>query len=92
MGDLRNLEVDNRLVVPVGVPLTLCLGTTDVIHSFSLPSVGLKLDANVGALNFIELSLDHTGVFRGSCSEICGVNHSFMPIGVETTSPGFFVA
>lgn len=80
---LRLLDVDNRLIVPVRTPLRFLLTSADVIHSWTLPCAGVKIDAMPGRINQFCLSLKRAGVFFGQCSEICGANHSFMPIVVE---------
>nr|YP_009192120.1 cytochrome c oxidase subunit II [Granata lyrata]ALK03364.1 cytochrome c oxidase subunit II [Granata lyrata] len=81
--DYRVLEVDNRLTLPTGVPTTLLVTSADVIHSWALPSMGMKADAIPGRMNTLNIFTDFPGVYYGQCSEICGVNHSFMPIVVE---------
>lgn len=86
----RCLDVDNRVCLPVNA-LTLALVTSaDVLHSWTVPSLGVKADATPGRLNSLNLSPSSVGVFYGQCSELCGSNHSFMPIVVEVlTSSGF---
>lgn len=86
LGDLRLLEVDNRLVVPVGVHTRLIIAAADVLHSWAVPSLGIKMDAVPGRLNQTSLLANREGVFYGQCSEICGANHAFMPIVVEAVS------
>lgn len=83
MGCLRLLEVDARLLLPVERQLRLFITATDVLHSFAVPSLGVKLDACPGRLNQVALWIKRTGVYYGQCSEICGVNHAFMPIVIE---------
>jgi len=85
-GQLRLLEVDNRLVVPTGTHIRFIVSATDVIHSFAMPSLGLKVDAIPGRLNQLSVLIEREGVFYGQCSEICGVNHGFMPIVIEAVS------
>ena len=82
-GEPELLAVDNRMVVPVGVPIKIITTGADVIHSFSVPSLWFKLDAVPGRLNEKVLQVDEPGVYYGQCSELCGVNHGFMPIAVE---------
>lgn len=77
------LEVDNRLVLPVGEPIRLQITAADVIHSFSVPSLWFKLDAVPGRLNEKLLFIKEPGVYYGQCSELCGVKHGYMPISVE---------
>ena len=86
LGDLRLLEVDNRLVVPVGVHTRLIIAAADVLHCWAVPSLGVKMDAVPGRLNQTSLLANREGVFYGQCSEICGANHAFMPIVVEAVS------
>ena len=82
-GEPQLLAVDNRMVVPVGVPIKIITTGADVIHSFAVPSLWFKLDAVPGRLNEKVLQIDEPGVYYGQCSELCGVNHGFMPIAVE---------
>nr|ACS37160.1 cytochrome c oxidase subunit II [Schistometopum thomense] len=82
-GQLRLLEVDNRMVVPMESPIRMLISAEDVLHSWAIPSLGLKTDAIPGRLNQTTLITTYPGVFYGQCSEICGANHSFMPIVVE---------
>lgn len=90
-GQLRLLEVDNRVVLPVKTHIRVILTSTDVIHSWALPSCGIKMDAVPGRLNQVALYINREGVFYGQCSEICGVNHGFMPIVVEAVSLESFI-
>lgn len=77
------LEVDNRMVVPVGEPIRLQITASDVIHSFAVPSLWFKLDAVPGRINERVLVVDKPGVYYGQCSELCGAKHGYMPIAVE---------
>jgi cytochrome c oxidase subunit 2 len=77
------LEVDNRMVVPVGVPIRLQITAADVIHSFAVPSLWFKLDAVPGRLNEKVLKITEPGIYYGQCSELCGIKHGYMPIAVE---------
>ena len=77
------LEVDNRLVLPVGEPIRLQITASDVIHSFAVPSLWFKLDAVPGRLNEKMIFIKEPGVYYGQCSELCGVKHGYMPIAVE---------
>lgn len=90
-GQFRLLDVDNRLVVPVDCHIRLIITGSDVLHSFGVPSLGLKLDAVPGRLNQVSFIAERTGVFYGQCSEICGVWHGFMPIAVESVSSNDFL-
>nr|ASU92909.1 cytochrome c oxidase subunit II [Proechimys guyannensis]ASU92922.1 cytochrome c oxidase subunit II [Proechimys guyannensis] len=82
-GELRLLEVDNRVVLPMEVPVRMLISSEDVLHSWAIPSLGLKTDAIPGRLNQTILTSSRPGLFYGQCSEICGSNHSFMPIVIE---------
>nr|YP_009178245.1 cytochrome c oxidase subunit II [Gyrinophilus palleucus]AJW75549.1 cytochrome c oxidase subunit II [Gyrinophilus palleucus] len=84
-GQFRLLEVDNRMVVPMESPIRMLISAEDVLHSWTIPSMGIKTDAIPGRLNQTTFIASRPGVFYGQCSEICGANHSFMPIVVETT-------
>nr|YP_010890555.1 cytochrome c oxidase subunit II [Franciscoloa roseicapillae]WIM51561.1 cytochrome c oxidase subunit 2 [Franciscoloa roseicapillae]WIM51574.1 cytochrome c oxidase subunit 2 [Franciscoloa roseicapillae] len=81
--EFRLLEVDNRVVVPVMMKIRVIVTSTDVIHSWTVPSLGVKMDANPGRLNQFIMQSNRMGLFYGQCSEICGTLHSFMPICVE---------
>ena len=85
-GQLRLLEVDNRIVVPVGTVVRLELTSSDVIHSWTIPSFGVKKDTVPGRLNLSWFRADKEGVYFGQCSELCGMEHGFMPIVVEVVS------
>lgn len=90
IGAFRLLEVDRRVVLPIRLTIRLLVSSADVIHSWAVPSLGIKVDACPGRLNQIGLKINRLGVFYGQCSEICGVNHSFMPIAVEScTTKGY---
>nr|WOX01727.1 cytochrome c oxidase subunit II [Oncomelania hupensis]WOX01740.1 cytochrome c oxidase subunit II [Oncomelania hupensis]WOX01753.1 cytochrome c oxidase subunit II [Oncomelania hupensis]WOX01766.1 cytochrome c oxidase subunit II [Oncomelania hupensis]WOX01779.1 cytochrome c oxidase subunit II [Oncomelania hupensis] len=82
-GDFRLLEVDHRVVLPTSTDIRILVTSADVIHSWAVPSLGVKADAIPGRLNQLSFFIKHPGVFYGQCSEICGANHSFMPIVVE---------
>nr|YP_010890361.1 cytochrome c oxidase subunit II [Stenothyra glabra]USN91679.1 cytochrome c oxidase subunit II [Stenothyra glabra] len=91
-GDFRLLEVDHRVVVPASTDIRVLVTSADVIHSWAVPSLGVKVDAVPGRLNQISFFVKHPGVFYGQCSEICGANHSFMPIVVEAVPLENFMA
>ena len=78
-----HLEVDNRMVVPVGEPIRLQITAADVIHSFAVPSLWFKLDAVPGRINEKVLFVEKPGVYYGQCSELCGAKHGYMPIALE---------
>nr|WQF69577.1 cytochrome c oxidase subunit 2 [Pleonosporium sp.] len=82
-GQLRLLEVDNRMIVPVNTHIRLIISAADVLHSWAVPSLGIKCDAVPGRLNQTSLFIKREGLYYGQCSEICGINHGFMPIVVE---------
>ena len=88
---LRLLEVDNKLILPVRTSIKLLITSADVIHSWAVPSFGIKMDAIPGRLNQVHLFIKRQGQFYGQCSELCGVNHAFMPISVKAVSFGQFV-
>lgn len=86
MGQLRLLEVDNRVVVPTKTHIRLLVTAADVLHCWAIPSLGVKIDACPGRLNQTSMFIKREGVFYGQCSEICGINHGFMPIVIESVS------
>nr|ANC65494.1 cytochrome c oxidase subunit 2 [Hirudo verbana] len=92
IGDYRLLEVDNRLILPMLQEIRMVISSADVIHSWTVPSLGVKLDAVPGRLNQISMYMLKSGVYYGQCSEICGVNHSFMPISIESISMEDFIS
>lgn len=83
LGSFRLLEVDQRVYLPVRTHIRLLVTSADVIHSWAVPSLGVKMDACPGRLNQVAVYITRPGVFYGQCSEICGINHAFMPIVVE---------
>ena len=85
-GQLRLLEVDNRVILPVDTHIRFIVTARDVIHSFAVPSLGIKMDAIPGRLNQTGVLVDREGVFYGQCSELCGVYHFAMPIVIESVS------
>nr|P29871.2 RecName: Full=Cytochrome c oxidase subunit 2; AltName: Full=Cytochrome c oxidase polypeptide II [Adalia bipunctata]AAA31616.2 cytochrome oxidase II [Adalia bipunctata] len=89
--NFRLLEVDNRTILPYLSNIRLLTSSADVIHSWTIPSSGVKIDASPGRLNQMSFTLNRTGIFYGQCSEICGANHSFMPISIESISPSNFI-
>lgn len=88
----RLLAVDNRIVLPVGVPIRLQTTAADVIHSWAMPAFWAKLDAIPGRLNETSFTIEKPGLYFGQCSELCGARHAFMPIAVEAVSPAEFAA
>nr|AMX74185.1 cytochrome c oxidase subunit II [Ornithodoros zumpti] len=89
--NFRLLDVDNRMVIPLSLNMRLLISSLDVIHSWTIPSLGVKIDAVPGRLNQISTFTNRPGVYFGQCSEICGANHSFMPITMEVTSLNNFM-
>jgi len=85
-GSFRLLEVDNRIVLPINSHIRLLVTAADVLHCWTIPSFGIKLDACPGRLSQASLFIKREGVYYGQCSEICGVNHGFMPIVVKGVS------
>lgn len=88
----RLLAADNRIVLPVGVPIRLITTSNDVIHSWGVPAFWIKLDAIPGRLNETSFTIDKPGVYFGQCYELCGARHAFMPIAVEAVTPAQFAA
>lgn len=82
-GQLRLLETDNRVVVPVNTNIRIQTTAADVLHSWAMPQLGVKVDAVPGRLNELWINVEKPGIYYGQCSELCGVNHGFMPIMVE---------
>nr|YP_009725923.1 cytochrome c oxidase subunit II [Polionemobius taprobanensis]QHQ73120.1 cytochrome c oxidase subunit 2 [Polionemobius taprobanensis] len=80
----RLLDVDNRIILPLNTQIRNLITSSDVIHSWTIPTLGVKSDATPGRLNQISFLMNRPGVFFGQCSEICGANHSFMPIVIES--------
>nr|YP_009034075.1 cytochrome c oxidase subunit II [Sypharochiton pelliserpentis]AHZ60686.1 cytochrome c oxidase subunit II [Sypharochiton pelliserpentis] len=90
-GDYRLLEVDHRSVVPMNMKIRILVTAADVLHSWTVPSLGVKADAVPGRLNQLSFFSKMPGVFYGQCSEICGANHSFMPIVLEVVNTESFI-
>nr|QXU57666.1 cytochrome c oxidase subunit II [Cherax setosus] len=89
--NLRLLDVDNRVAIPFNTQIRLIISAADVIHSWTVPALGVKADAIPGRLNQISFLVNRPGLFYGQCSEICGANHSFMPILIESISVDSFL-
>nr|AIA77323.1 cytochrome c oxidase subunit II [Trichonephila clavata] len=79
----RLLDVDNCLVIPYDTDIRMIVSSSDVIHSWTIPSLGVKVDAIPGRLNQLSFLFNRVGMFVGQCSEICGANHSFMPVVIS---------
>jgi len=86
VGQLRLLATDTTALLPRGTRIRLLTTSADVIHSWALPAAGVKMDAIPGRLNQVTLFFNRAGTFHGQCSELCGVNHGFMPITVKALS------
>jgi len=91
-GQLRLLETDHRVVLPVETNIRIITTSSDVIHCWAVPALGIKLDACPGRLNSVSLFVKREGSFFGQCSEICGVNHGFMPIAIDVVDESQFLA
>nr|YP_010463333.1 cytochrome c oxidase subunit II [Rusicada privata]UUJ37861.1 cytochrome c oxidase subunit 2 [Rusicada privata]WCO87234.1 cytochrome c oxidase subunit 2 [Rusicada privata] len=91
INSFRLLDVDNRIILPMNNQIRIMVTATDVIHSWTVPSLGVKVDANPGRLNQTNFFINRPGIFYGQCSEICGANHSFMPIVIESISIKNFI-
>nr|AIS86050.1 cytochrome oxidase subunit II [Lauraesilpha angusta] len=87
----RLLDVDNRAPLPTNMFIRVIITAADVLHSWTIPSIGVKADATPGRLNQVSMMFNRPGVFYGQCSEICGANHSFMPIVIESISMNNFI-
>jgi len=87
----RLLDVDNRTVVPINSQIRILVNAADVIHSWTVPALGVKVDAVPGRLNQTRFLINRPGLFYGQCSEICGANHSFIPIVVERVNISTFL-
>nr|QXI86632.1 cytochrome c oxidase subunit 2 [Koutabatermes spinifer] len=91
MDSFRLLDTDNRIVLPMNSPIRMIVTAADVLHSWTVPSLGVKTDATPGRLNQVSFSINRPGILYGQCSEICGANHSFMPITIESVSTNQFI-
>ena len=87
----RLLDVDNRVVLPFNLKIRVLISAIDVIHSWTVPSLGIKLDGVPGRLNQTNFLIKRPGLFYGQCSEICGANHSFIPIVIESLNIKSFI-
>jgi len=88
---IRLLKTRSYLTIPSLTSVRVLISSTDVIHAWALPSIGVKVDALPGRINQTFISSKRTGLFTGQCSEICGINHSFIPILIKVTSPSNFI-
>jgi len=85
-GDIRQLSVDNEAVVPVGKVVLVQVTAADVLHSFTVPSFGIRIDATPGRLTETWFKAEREGIYYGQCSKICGKDHSDMPIAIRVVS------
>nr|AWV83941.1 cytochrome oxidase subunit II [Tettigades lacertosa] len=91
LNEFRLIETDNRLVLPFNTQIRLMITSSDVLHSWAMPSMGMKVDAVPGRLNQMSILINRPGLLYGQCSEICGANHSFMPIVIESVDNNMFL-
>nr|QDO72166.1 cytochrome c oxidase subunit II [Gargara sp. 16071360] len=91
LSDFRLLDTDNRMIIPFNTMIRILASSSDVIHSWTIPSVGVKIDASPGRINQGNMMLTRPGIYFGQCSEICGSNHSFMPISLESVNMKSFM-
>lgn len=87
----RLLEVDNRIILPTNLKIRIIISAADVIHSWTVPSLGVKVDGTPGRLNQTNFTINRPGLFFGQCSEICGSNHRFIPIVIERVNLNIFI-
>lgn len=91
LDSFRLLDVDNRVILPINNQIRILVSATDVLHSWTVPSLGVKIDASPGRLNQTNFFINRPGLYYGQCSEICGANHSFMPIVIERIPTNHFI-
>jgi len=91
INNFRLLDTDNRIIIPYNYFIRIIVTAADVLHSWTIPSLGIKVDATPGRLNQLNFIINRSRVFFGQCSEICGANHSFMPITIERISLKYFL-
>nr|WRK21377.1 cytochrome c oxidase subunit II [Xestocephalus sp. n. C ZLL-2024a] len=89
--EFRVLETDNHIIMPYNTQIRMLMSSTDVIHSWTIQTIGVKMDASPGRINQSNLMINRPGMFFGQCSEICGSNHTFMPISLESINMKFFL-
>nr|YP_010374281.1 cytochrome c oxidase subunit II [Tholosanus proximus]QVD38903.1 cytochrome c oxidase subunit II [Tholosanus proximus] len=89
--EMRLLDVDNRTILPMNTLTRVVITAADVLHSWAVPALGIKIDAVPGRLNQGTININRPGIMYGQCSEICGANHSFMPIVIESTTTENFL-
>nr|QNE85818.1 cytochrome c oxidase subunit II [Tipula varipennis]WVH44995.1 cytochrome c oxidase subunit II [Tipula varipennis] len=91
LNEFRLLDVDNRIILPMNTQIRVLVSAADVLHSWTIPAFGVKIDATPGRLNQTSFLINRPGLFYGQCSEICGANHSFMPIVIESVPMNYFI-
>nr|AAT97362.1 cytochrome c oxidase subunit II [Psectrocladius sp. EW77] len=91
LNSFRLLDVDNRIILPVNNQIRILVSAADVLHSWTIPALGIKVDATPGRLNQTNFLINRPGLYYGQCSEICGANHSFMPIVIESIPTKSFI-
>lgn len=91
INNLRLLDVDNRTTIPINIQIRILVTANDVLHSWTIPSLGVKVDATPGRLNQTTFIINRPGLYYGQCSEICGANHSFIPIVLERINLKYFI-
>lgn len=91
LDSFRLLDVDNRTVLPINTQIRVLVTAADVLHSWTVPALGVKIDATPGRLNQTNFFINRPGLFFGQCSEICGANHSFIPIVIESIPINYFI-
>lgn len=91
ISSFRLLDVDNRIIIPFNNQIRILINSSDVIHSWTVPSLGIKIDSIPGRINQSLILTSRPGIFFGQCSEICGINHRFIPIIIESTSNSNFI-
>nr|YP_009186447.1 cytochrome c oxidase subunit II [Paraplea frontalis]AHL44231.1 cytochrome c oxidase subunit II [Paraplea frontalis] len=89
--EFRLLDVDNRIIMPMNTQTRMLITSADVLHSWAMPSLGIKIDATPGRMNQGTININRPGLMFGQCSEICGANHSFMPIVIESIPMNKFI-
>lgn len=87
----RLLDVDNRIILPINTQIRVIVSAADVLHSWTIPSLGVKIDATPGRLNQTNIFINRSGLYYGQCSEICGANHRFIPIVIESIHTNDFI-
>lgn len=92
IGAYRLLETDNHIMAPINTIIRLLITSSDVIHAWTIPSICSKVDAVPGRINQLNINIAYPGLFFGQCSEICGANHSFIPIRIEVIPLNTFIS